>query len=182
MKKWLKNFIRRELGLTLMELAVTMVAVTIILIPVAELIQVSTRGYRDVATYNVLMEGTRIGMNILMSELRSIQTQTDVSEGSATSITINVPASPRDRKYSFDSDHQVILYQEIAYILGIGVPTENQVFITAVTDFQLTYYDRDGATLSGPDPSLWMIGIELTVGLDDKEYTLSDQVFPRQWL
>jgi hypothetical protein len=173
----ISSLIRNERGLTLMEIVVTLVAVTIIIIPVSKLINVTVVGYKDIQSYNFVVESARIGMNIMMSELRSVETQTDVNGGSSTSITIDIPTSSRDITYELVSDDEMITRQE-----GTGFFDTPYPFIIFVKDLQFTYYDRDDNSISVPNANLWRIQIKLTVGDDVNEYALYNQVFPRQWL
>jgi len=171
-----KTVFRQEKGLTLMEIVVSLIAVSIIIIPVSQLINTTVVGYTDIREYNFAIESARIGLNIMMSEIRSIEDPTDIDGGSSTSITIDVPTSARDITYAFDADEQMVTRKES------GLFTAAYPFIVFVRDFDIAFYDRDDIETTYNDPYLWRIGIEIEIGDDNAQYRLYDQVFPRQWL
>ena len=168
--------IKGEQGLTLMEVVVALVAVSIILIPVSKLINTTVVGYTKVRDYSMVIEHARIGLNIMMSEIRSIENQAAITSGSSTSITIDVPTSSRDVTYALNTDNEMITRKES------GLFTSPYPFIMFVKDFDITYYDREDNSVAYDDANLWRIGIEVVIGDETAEYGLYDQVFPRQWL
>ncbi|NQT26113.1 prepilin-type N-terminal cleavage/methylation domain-containing protein [candidate division KSB1 bacterium] len=180
--KKIYSFIKKERGFSLMEMVVTMVALSIIMLPVSKLVNVSVVGYTTIRNYGFVVESARIGMNIMMAELRSIETQTDISDGSTTSITLDDPASTNFTEYAFDSDNEMILFNKGYTILGFPFTNESYPLVIFVKDFEMTYYDRSDNEITVPSANLWRIQIKMVVGDDASEYALYNQVFPRQWL
>lgn len=115
-----------------------------------------------------VLQSSRIGIEILVRDLRAIKSSSDINSASNSQIDF----------YNLDDENIIFVYNS-------GVFTRNSnSMIDGLSSFQFIYYDVNDALISSPvaDPStIWKIKYILNATIDAKQFRLESTVIPRNF-
>ena len=165
--KFLNNC-NNEKGITLIEMIITIVVVSIIVTSTLPFFKGSVSSYINVRDGKSNLQSARIGFNRMMAELQQLEASVDIYTGRSTRIRFNIPDDG---------------YGSITYRLNDDeLQREGENLVQNVQGLTFTYYKEDGTTKSTPfyyDSDVWRIQVEIEVGDPENPLTLRGQVSPR---
>jgi len=166
--------IMREEGFSLMEIVIVIVVVGVISATLIPFLKINISAYLSVRSGKDLIQSTRIGIERMIAEMRTIPKADDIDFGLPDEIQFDTPS-----------------YANINYELYSGAIVRSEGLfgtmskvIVGVKSFNLTYYDEAGNVISPfywPRSDIRRIKIDITVGDDTHNYELSTQISPRNF-
>ena len=164
-------FWRSEKGFTLMEMIVVMVVVGVLSVTIAPFIKVNIDSYIQVRNGKDALQATRIALNRMVEEIKRIPSPNSLIWGYSSSIRFRMPNGIRIT-YRFESG---TITRERGFF------STHVVLLKGVRAFNLTYFGDDGSASSSAPSDLRRIKIEINVGTDQQNFTLSKEITPRNF-
>lgn len=160
-----------ERGFTLMELVVVMVVVGVLSVTIVPFIKVNIDSYIRVRNGKDAIQSTRIALNRMVEEIKRIPSPGDLIWGYSSSIRFRMP----------DGTRVAYRFEDATITRQVGLFSNHIILLRGVRAFNLTYFDDDGSSSSWASSSVRRIKIEINVGTDQQNFTLSKQVTPRNF-
>ncbi len=159
---------RNQFGYTMLELVLAIALLGIIAGVMARMFIWGIDIYSFVSNRKDVLQTSRIGIEILVRDLRSIKSAGDINSASNGQIDF----------YNLDDENIIFTYNS-------GVFSRNSnTMIDGLSSFQFTYYDVDDDLISSPvaDPAtIWKIKYTLYATIDAKTFHLESTVIPRNF-
>ena len=160
--------ITNQSGMTFLELIVVVTLVGIIAGLTGKMFVWGVDMFSFVSERKDTLQSARLGMDIVVRDLRSIEDPADISVAAASAIDFD----------NFNSE-------TISYDFDAGtLSRDNAALIEGLTGFQFTYFDLNGANLGTPvsDPtSIYKIEIAIDATIDGSPFHLESSVIPRRF-
>ena len=161
-------------GFTLMELVVVMVVVGVLSVTIAPFIKVNIDSYIQVRNGKDAMQAARIALNRMIEEIKRIPSPNNFIGGYSTSISFRMSDGVRIT-YKFNSSYGTITRRRGGFF------SDYIVLLKGVRAFNLTYFGDDGRASSSAPSDIRRIKIEINLGTDQQNFTLSKEVTPRSF-
>ena len=158
---------RREAGVTLVELIITIVLVGIISGIGAIFVMKGTQAYVAQDQRAAITDQGRLGIERMIREIRTIrsQTATDIPTWNATT-------------FQFTD----LTATSITYTLAAGTLTRNGTALAGnITALGFSYLQRDGVTAATAASNIWGIQISVTLTRGGETQTFRTRVHPRSF-
>lgn len=153
-------------GFSLVELMVVLTLIGIVAGITAKMLLVGAKTFDTVSTRNETLQINRIGIELLIKDLRMIKSSNDIVSADAGRLIF----------YTVDGEH-------ITYLYSAGELTRNDhLLMNGLSEFQLIYYDNDGTELSVPvtnKSDIWDIKISADATVNESPFHLETKVHPR---
>ncbi len=124
--------------------------------------------YDFVSNRKDVLQSSRIGIEIMVRDLRAIKSAGDINSASGSQLDF----------YNLDDENIIFFYND-------GDFTRNSnIMIEGLSSFQFTYYDVNDAIIGSPvaDPTnIWKIKYTLNATIDAKTFHLESTVIPRNF-
>lgn len=167
-KKIIDRKFSNESGFTFLELVVVIALVGLIAGVMSQMFVWGVDMFDDSVSRKDTMPGGRIAVEFLIDDFRAIAESTDITSATTTSI-------------QFDNiDSETITYS----YSGGTLSRNSNTLADGLSDFQFTYTDVDGNTLSSPvsTPSdIWEISFAMGATVDGNPFHLASSVVPRKF-
>ncbi len=158
-------------GFTLMELVVVMVVVGILSVTITPFIKVNIKSYIEVRDGKNTLQAARIALNRMVEEIKRIPSPNSLIWGYSSSIRFTLP----------DGTRVTYRFEDNTITRERGFFSSHVVLIKGVRAFNLTYFMDDGSSSSTASSNIRRIKIEMNVGTDQQNFTLSKEVTPRNF-
>ena len=159
---------KTQFGYTMLELVMAIALLGIIAGVMAKMFVWGIDIFDFVSNRKDVLQTSRIGIEILVRDLRAIKSASDINSASSSQLDF----------YNLDDENVIFVYNS-----GVFTRNSNNM-IEGLSSFQFTYYDVSDAVISSPvaDPStIWKIKYTLNATIDAKQFHLESTVVPRNF-
>lgn len=171
MKKNIKNSLKNNRGLTLLELVVTIIVSSILVLATTPFARQVINNYIIAAKMDETHNAGRVALNRLTSEVRMIQGLSNITSCTSNSIQFTNKDN-QTISYSYNSSDDTLL-------------RNGYVCAKSVSEFQIYMVSKSGYYTWFGDPNLWSFQFTMTItvhiGDSDRPLTFLTTVTPRQF-
>lgn len=157
-----------EAGYTFLEFVIVIVLIGIIAGVMSTMFVFGVDMFNSSVSRKDTVPGSRIAAEFLINDFRAIADASDIASAATTNLQFN------------NIDSETITYS----YSGGSLSRNSNTLLDGLSDFQFTFLDVDGDTLSSPvtTPSnIWKISFSLDATVDGNPFHLASGVVPRKF-